>query len=201
MSIFSRHSKVIEANGEVMTVRTALGLINAALDEILAEQEGDFDGDTRFAVSWFEQRGTTEGPYGEADVPARAKNTAVHGLEEAGILVSRAGKVRLLSRGELPEGWDPAVDRRLTAWEVTQHLVKRLMAADGGEASAAALLRRVGGLGEPARELAYRLYTISERKGWAEEALGYNSLVIAWPEIARLASESQADPAQQVLRV
>jgi putative DNA methylase len=198
MAVFSRYAKVIEANGEPMTVRAALGLINQALDEILAEQEGDFDADTRFAVSWFEQHGTAEGPYGEADVLARAKNTAVRGLEEAGILVSRAGKVRLLGREELPEGWDPAADRRLTVWEVTQHLIQRLEI--GGETAAAALLRRVGGLGETARELAYRLFTICDRKGWAQDALGYNALVVAWPEIARLAAEPTG-PEQQALGV
>jgi len=199
MAIFSRYSKVIEANGDPMTVRAALGLINAALDEILAEQEGDFDADTRFAVSWFEQHGIGEGDYGQADVLARAKNTSVRGLEEAGILRSTRGKVQLLGRDALPEGWDPASDRRLTVWEVTQHLIRRLETQ--GESAAADLLRRVGGLGEIARELAYRLYVICERKGWAQEALGYNSLVVSWPEIARQASEQQTGQTQQTLRV
>lgn len=201
MAIFSRYAKVVEANGEPMTVRTALGLINQSLDEILAEQDGDFDGDTRFAVAWFEQRGTAEGPYGEADVLARAKNTAVRGLEEAGILVSSAGKVRLLQREELDPDWDPAADRRLTVWETTHHLVKRLLAEDGGEDDAAELLRRLAGFGEVARELAYRLYAISERKGWVQEALGYNALVVAWPELARRAAEQPAEPAQQALGI
>jgi putative DNA methylase len=184
MAVFSRYAKVVEADGSRMTVRTALGLINQALDEILAEQEGEFDADTRFAVTWFEQRGADEGPFGEADVLARAKNTSVRGLEEAGVLALRAGKVRLLARAEMPDGWDPATDRRATAWEAAQHLVRRL--EDEGEEAAAALLRRLGAdYGEQAKELAYRLYTICERKGWAQEALGYNALVIAWPEIAR----------------
>jgi putative DNA methylase len=124
MAIFSRYAKVVEADASPMTVRTALGLINQVLDEILAEQEGDFDADTRFAVTWFEQRGSREGPYGEADVLARAKNTSVTGMEAAGILRARAGKVRLLNRGELSSQWDPIQDRRLTVWEVTQHLKK-----------------------------------------------------------------------------
>ena len=199
MAIFSRYGKVIESDGSTMPVRTALSLINQALDEILAEQEADFDPDTRFAIAWFEARGTAEGPYGEADVLARAKNTAVGGLEEAGILVARAGKVRLLRRDELAEGWDPARDRRLTVWEITQHLIRHL--ETGGESSAAELLRAVGGLGDVARELAYRVYTICERKGWAQEALGYNALVVAWPEIARLAAEERTGPAQQTLGV
>lgn len=198
MAVFSRYAKVIEADGQPMTVRAALGLINQALDEILAEQEGDFDPDTRFAVTWFDQRGSEEGPFGEADVLARAKNTSVEGMERAGILVSRAGKVRLVRRNELDPAWDPATDRRLTMWEVAQHLIRRL--DEGGESSAAELLRRVGGLGEAARELAYRLYAICERKGWAQEAIGYNSLVVAWPEIARLAAGS-SEPTQESLEV
>jgi putative DNA methylase len=199
MAVFSRYARVLEADGSTMSVRTALGLINHALDEILAEQEGDFDADTRFAVSWFEHRGSGDGPYGEADVLARAKNTSVRGLEEAGILVSRGGRVRLLSREQFPEGWDPARDGRLTVWEVAQHLIHRL--ESGGEAAAAELLRRVGGVGEIGRQLAYRLYTICERKGWTQEAQGYNALVVSWPEIARLASEQPTGLAQQTLGV
>src|SRR4029078_12181716 len=115
-----------------MSIRAALGLINQVLDEILADQEGEFDSDTRFAITWFDQRGADEGPFGEADVLARAKNTSVEGMVDAGVLVSRAGKVRLLSRAELPDNWDPVADRRPTLWEAAQHLIKRL--EDGGEA-------------------------------------------------------------------
>jgi putative DNA methylase len=200
MAIFSRYARVVEADGSSMTVRTALALINQALDEILSEQEGDFDADTRFAVTWFEQRGTNDGPYGEADVLARAKNTSVTGMMEAGVLGSLAGKVRLLPREELPEDWDPLTDRRLTAWEATQHLTRRLEIS--GEAGAADLLRRLGGdYGEQAKELAYRLYVICERKGWAQEALGYNALVVAWPEIARQVAGTPEAEAQQQLEV
>ncbi|MGO9955543.1 MAG: DUF1156 domain-containing protein, partial [Solirubrobacteraceae bacterium] len=199
MAVFSKYAKVLEADGRPMTVRAALGLINHALDEILAEQEGDFDGDTRFAVTWFEQRGFEEGPYGEADVLARAKDTSVASLEEAGILVSRAGKVKLLRREELPDGWDPVTDRRPTVWEAAHHLARQLEV--GGESSAADLLGRLRGLGETARELAYRLYTTSERKGWAQEALAYNALVVAWPEIARRVAGTPEAEAQQVLEI
>lgn len=200
MAVFSRYAKVLEADGSTMTVRTALGLINQALDEILTEQEGDFDADTRFAVTWFEQRAFGEGAYGEADVLARAKNTSVEGMVDAGVLVSRAGKVRLLRRDELPDGWDPVSDRRPTAWEAAQHLTRRLSA--GGEDEAANLLRRLGGsYGEQARELAYRLFSICERRGWAEEALPYNSLVVAWPEIARRVAGTPEAEAQETLEV
>lgn len=191
MAVFSRYSKVVESDGSAMRVRTALQLINQTLDEVLAEQESEYDAETRWAVAWFDQYGLNEGAYGTAETLSKAKNTSVSGMDEAGITVSRAGKVRLLRRDELPEDWNPATDKRLTAWEVTQHLIRAL--DTGGETAAAALLARVGGMGDIARDLAYRLYTTSERKGWAQEALAYNSLVVAWPEIARLA----ATPAMQ----
>lgn len=106
-------------------------------------------------------------------------------LEEAGIITARAGKVRLVKRDELPLDWNPATDKRLTVWEVTQHLIHRL--DQGGESAAAALLPQLGGLAEVARDLAYRLYSTCERKKWAQEALAYNSLVVAWPELTKLA--------------
>ncbi len=200
MAIFSRYAGVIEAEGSAMAVRTALGLINQALDEILAEQEGDFDPDTRFAVTWFEQRGMEEGPYGDADVLARAKNTSVTGMAEAGVLAQRAGKVRLLSRAELPDEWDPVEDGRFTTWEATQHLTLRLETR--GEAAAAALLARLGGdFGERAKELAYRLFAICDRKGWAAEAIGYNALVVAWPEIAQQVAGTPEAEGQQALEL
>jgi putative DNA methylase len=199
MAVFSRYAKVLEADGAPMTVRSALALINQALDEILAEQEGDFDADTRFAVTWFEQRGFEEGSAGEAITLTQAKGTALNGLEAAGVVSARAGKVRLLRRDELPQDWDPVTDRRPTVWEAAQHLTHRLKM--GGEDAAADLLRRLGGLGETARELAYRLYATSERKGWAEEALAYNALVVAWPEIARRVAGTPEAEAQQVLEI
>jgi ribA/ribD-fused uncharacterized protein len=182
MAVFSRYSKVLEADGSAMRVRTALQLINQALDEVLAEQEGEYDAETRWAVAWFEQYGLEEGQYGVAETLSKAKNTAVERLVEAGILSARGGKVRLLRRDELADGWNPARQPRLTAWEVTQRLIKAL--EKEGEQGAAAVLDGVGGLGEIARDLAYRLYTTCERKGWAQEALAYNSLVVDWRDIA-----------------
>lgn len=186
MAIFSRYAQVLEAGGTPMRVRTALALINQTLDEVLAEQEGEFDADTRWALAWFEQFGLGAAPFGEAETLSKAKNTSVRGLEEAGILEARSGKVRLLKREELDGTWDPASDPRLTVWEVTQHLLRAL--EQDGEAGAAALLARVGPRGDAARDLAYRLYQICERQSRAQEALGYNSLVVAWPEIARFAA-------------
>ena len=186
MAIFSRYARVVEADGTPMTVRSALGLINQALDELLSEQESDFDADTRWALAWFDECGMEAGPFGKAETLSKAKNTAVNALVYAGFLEAKGNRVRLLDRSELPGTWDPATDTRLTIWEVTQHLIRAL--ETGGEEKAAEMLRQVGGLGETARELTYRLYVICERKKWAKEALAYNSLVVAWPEIARLAA-------------
>ena len=184
MGIFSQYARVVEADGSAMTVRTALGLINQILDETLSEQESDFDPDTRWALAWFEDTGMSPGAFGKAETLSKAKNTSINGLVTAGFLESKAGKVRLLDRSELSEGWDPAAGGRLTVWEVAHHLSRAL--DDGGERKAADVLRTVGGLGEAARDLAYRLYSICERKKWSKEALAYNSLVVAWPEIVRL---------------
>jgi putative DNA methylase len=193
MAVFSRYAKVIEADGSAMPVRTALALINQALDQVLAEQEGEFDADTRWTVAWFEQHGMQEGPYGDAETLSKAKDTSVQGLANDGLLESRGGKVRLRRRDELPADWDPRTDNRLTVWEVTQHLVRRL---EQGEEAAAQLLLQVGGMGETARDLAYRLYSICERKKWAQEALAYNSLVIAWPELTARAAQLPAEMVQ-----
>jgi len=198
MAVYTRYSQVLDAEGRPVPVREALTLINQTLDEALAEQEGDFDSDTRFSVAWFEQLGFTEGEFGLADVLARAKNTSVQGMKEAGLLDprSKGGKVRLLKPSELPEGWDPEQDPRLTVWESVHHLVRALEA--GGESAAAALVKKLGSKAEVARELAYRLYTVCERKKRAVEALSYNALVQSWPEITRLAREgAKSTPAQR----
>jgi putative DNA methylase len=187
MAVFSKYRKVIEADGSAMTVRSALQLINQVLDESLGAEEGQLDGDTRFAVTWFESYQYKQGPFGEADNLARARAVSVAGVEEAGVLKSAAGQVRLFTRPELPADWDPAEDKRLTVWEATQYLIKRL--EEEGEQAAAALLKDLGAtVAEQARNLAYRLYTICERKKWAEEARAYNGLVLAWPELEKLAA-------------
>lgn len=189
MAVFSRYAKVIEADGSPMRVRSALQLINQALGEVLSDQESEYDADTQWAVAWFDQFGMGEAPFGEAETLSKAKNTSVTGLVESRLLRAAKGKVQLIGREQLNADWDPTGDRQLTIWEVTQHLIARLKS--GGEQSAADLLRKVGGVGEIARDLAYRLYSIcsSPRKGWTEEAIAYNSLVVAWPEITRLAAE------------
>ena len=194
MAIFSRYTKIIETDGTAMKVRTALALINQALDEVLAEQEGDFDADTGWAVAWFDQFAFNEGPFGEAETLCKAKNTAISGLQQAGIVVSKAGRVRLLRVDELPEDWDPTTDKRLTIWEITHHLIRAL---NQSESVAATLLSRIGGAADVARELAYRLYSICERRKRSQEAQSYNALVLGWVEIARLSRERQVVPGAQ----
>jgi putative DNA methylase len=215
MAVFSRYKQVLEADGSSMRVRTALGIINQALDEFLAEQEGEYDGDTRWALAWYEQYGHEQGPFGVAETLSKAKNVSVEGLVEAGILEARAGKVRILKREELVKGnvsggmavptsvpmsvgpakdeWDPQKDKRATSWEACQHLIYLL--ENGGEQAAANLLAKLGSLSDTAHDLAYRLYTICERKGWAQEALGYNMLAVAWPRLREL-SRSKSQPEQ-----
>jgi putative DNA methylase len=195
VGVYTRYAKVLDAEGKPVSVREALALINQVLDEALAEQEGDFDAESRWAPAWFEQMGFDEGEYGVAETLSKAKNTSVTGLAEANILESKRGKVRLRRPEELPADWDPATAPRLIAWEVVHHLIRVL--ASGGESAAADLVARLGARAEPARELAYRLYTICERKKRATEALAYNGLVQSWPEILRLGQEGGARPAVQ----
>jgi putative DNA methylase len=185
MAAFTRFAAVRDNEGNPVTVRDALALINQVLDEALAEQEGDFDADSRWALAWFEQHGFGEGDFGDADTLARAKNTSVRGLSEAGVLRSSGGKVRLLRPSEMPADWDPAADARMSAWEIVHQLVRAL--GDGGAKDAARLVRSLGSAADAARELAYRLYSLSERKRRADDALAYNSLVQQWPDIADLA--------------
>lgn len=195
MAIFTRYAKVLDAEGKPLTVREALALINQTLDEALAEQEGDFDADSRWALTWFDQSGFDEGDYGVAEQLSKSKNTSVAGMVEAGILESKRGKVRLLKPDELPVDWDPIKDSRLTAWEIVHQLIRAL--ATGGEGAAAGLVAKLGAKAEVARELAYRLYTLCERKKRAVEALAYNGLVQSWPQILWLSREERKFGAEQ----
>lgn len=195
MAVFSQYAAVLENDGSPMRVRTALQLINQILDEFLTEQEGEFDGDTRWALTWFEQYQFEPGQYGDAETLSKAKNTSVQGMVDAGILEAKGGKVRLLKRSELKSDWNPNSDSRMPDWETAQYLIHELDLK--GEMGAAELLAKLGNRGEIARDLAYRLYSLCDRKGWAQEGIAYNSLVISWPEITRLASEfTQSQPVQ-----
>jgi putative DNA methylase len=190
MAVYTRYSKVLDAEGTPLQVRAALALINQQLDEALAEQEGDFDADTRWALTWFDQVGFAEGDFGTANTLAQAKNTGMDGLVESGIILSGRGKVRLLKPVEMPSDWNPAADRRLTVWEMVHQLVRALESS--GEGAASILVVKLGSKAETARELCYRLYTLCERKKRATEAMSYNGLVQSWPEITRLGNEKPA---------
>ena len=181
MAIFSQYAAVLEANGTPMRVKTALQLINRFL------AEDDFDHDTQFCLHWFENFGWATGKFGDANTLAQAKGTSVDGLRAAGVVKSGKGNLRLLRWAELPHEWSPATDTRLPVWEALHHLIRGLN--QDGESGAGALLARIPAKAEPMRALAYRLYTLSERKGLAEEARAYNELVNAWTAIEQAASE------------
>lgn len=191
MAIFTRYEKVLDSDGKPMSVRDALTLINLTLDEVLAHQEGDFDSDTRWAVTWFEQFGFAEGDYGIAETLSKAKNTSVEGIRLAGIGTHGKGKVRLFKPEELPSDWNPDDDKRLTVWDMVHHLIRTL---EQGEEVAAALLAQLGTRADIARELAYRLYSICERKKRSADAQRYNALVQSWPELVRLAQQAPPKP-------
>ena len=196
MAVFSNYSSVLEADGSPMRVRTALQIINAELDAYFTAQEGDLDADTRFCVLWFEQYGMREASFGDADVLARARDTSVEGIVESGILHARAGRVRLLSREEYPDEWDPTSDRRINTWECTQYLIRAL--DRGGETEVARLANQLSSEQvENARALAYRLFAICERKGWAQEAIAYNTLITSWTHIQEARTSSEVRDAQQ----
>ena len=195
MAVFTRYVSVLDAKGKALTVGEGLALINETLDTALAEQEGDFDADSRWALAWFEQYGFDEGEYGVAETLSKAKNTSVSGLMEGGIFDSRRGKVRLLKPDELPADWNPATDARLTGWETVHHLIRALNLGEVAASAMLAAIRQVSpAKADAAREFAYRLYSISERKKRAQDALGYNALVQAWPELLKLAQAVTAEP-------
>jgi putative DNA methylase len=190
MAVFTKYSKVLEADGSVMSVRAALVLINEALSRLGDPDSTETDDDTRWAVAWFEQHGFEAGDFGQAQVLAGAKNVGVNGLVEAGIVHSRAGKVRLMKREELhggdPASYDPGTDDNVSVWEALQHLVHRH--SEGGAAAAGALLRALPAMEDQIKDLAYRLYGVCERKKWAQEAMVYNALVAEWSDILAAAA-------------
>ena len=193
MAVYTRYSKVLDTDGSALSVRQALALINQTLDESLAEQEGEFDADSRFAMTWFEQYAFEPAEFGIANTLASARNVAVNGLVDAGILHSRAGKVRLLKREELHRGnplaWNPATDTNLSVWEAMQHMIHRH--TTGGASAAGELLRELGSKADHIKDLAYRLHGICSAKKWTQEQRVYNALVAEWADIV-LASQSSS---------
>ncbi|MBU2768213.1 DUF1156 domain-containing protein [Acidithiobacillus ferrivorans] len=191
MAIFSQYSAVLEADGTPMRVKTALQLINRFF------AEDDFDHDTQFCLSWFEQQGWATGKFGEADVLARAKGTSVGHLSESGMVDSSGGNLRLLKWAELPRDWPPDTHSKAPVWQALHQLIRALN--QDGETTAGALLARMPDQAEAIRALAYRLYTLCERKSWAEDARAYNELVAAWNGIEQAAGESGVVETQRPL--
>jgi putative DNA methylase len=188
MAVFSKYAAVLEADGSAMTVGSALRLINRFLED------DDFDADTQFCLRWFEQSTWNSGRFGDADQLARAKGTSVEGVKNAGVVSSGGGAVRLLKWSEYESAWDPRTDTRNPVWETLHHLIRALKQA--GEEEAGRLLALVGDKGESARQLAYRLYTLCERQGWAEDARIYNELITSWSGIEAAASTASTEPIQ-----
>ena len=187
MSVFSRYAGVIEADGTKMTVRSALARINEILDQVLNEQEGDFDAATRFAIAWYRSYGYTTGKFGDANSIANARNTSVETLEQDGVLTSRAGKVTLLKPGDLHDDYDVLEDNRTGAWEALHHLIRILDSAGvgpAGEFLARALTRTDGAVeADLIKELAFLLFAVAERNSWTKDALAFNTLATSWPDI------------------
>lgn len=189
MRVFSQYSKVIAANGSVMPVRDALVLINEVLGELLSEKGAELDATSRFALTWYEEYGYELGPYGKADILARAKVTSVDSVVKSGIAESRDGQVRLLRREELEKDWEPKEDKRRNDWKAVQHLIRML---EHSETKAAGLIWQLGGVADRALQLTYLLYAVCEEKDWSEEAVVYNGLVTVWPELVRLSGTPAA---------
>ncbi|WP_454697856.1 DUF1156 domain-containing protein [Arthrobacter humicola] len=201
MAVFSRYASVIESDGKPMTVRSALGRINEILDQVLNEQEGDFDPTSRFAISWYRQHGYSPGVFGEADSLARARNTSIETMVRDEILTSAAGRVALLKPSGLRADYDVVADAHTSAWEALHHLI-RLLETDGitaaGKFLAAAISRSDNAVdGELVKELAFLLFSLAEKNGWTKDAIAFNSLATAWPEIVEASRIAPARTSQQ----
>lgn len=187
MAVFSRYSAVLEPDGSKMSVRSALGRINEILDQVLNEQEGDFDPTSRFAIAWYRQHGYGIGTFGDANNLANARNTSVDEMDRGGILTSRAGRVQLLKPSDVSSDYDIQADPQTSNWEALHHAISRLE-SDGisaaGDFVRTALARQDGAVdGDLVKELAHLLFRIAESNGWTKDALSFNSLVTSWPEI------------------
>jgi putative DNA methylase len=188
MGVFSRYKAVLESDDSPMSVKTALQLINRELDEYLSGIQGEFDADTRFAITWFEQNGMSAGDYGTANNLATARGISVESVKHAGIIESSAGKVRILNRQELEQDWKPNEDKHLTIWECLQYLVQ-LHENEGLSDSTAIRLQQIGDKAEAVKDLAYCLYAIAaDKRKDAKEATAYNALIADWTELSRMAA-------------
>jgi putative DNA methylase len=196
MAIYSKYSSILESSGRKLTVRAALGLIHQIQAEVLDEQEDEFDSETRWAIAWFKQNGFNLGDFGDAEILFKAKLTSDSALQHNELIVSGEGKVRLKRPEELPEPWNPEQSRR-TVWGMAHHLIKIYYHDKAGDEAAALLLREFSTKGELARDLALRLFRISEKKGLLAEAQAYNALGLGWSELARLVQKIPPPAAEQ----
>lgn len=187
IAIFSKYKAVLNQDGSNMSVHDALVLINRAITDYLNPDSGSFDEDTLFCNDWFSQYGWSEASFGEADTLARAKGTSVEGVQQAGVVESGGGKVRLLKWTEYDADWDPKTDNRTPVWEACHQLIRALN--KNGESAAGYLLARMPERGEQIRQLAYHLYTLCERKKWADDARAYNELIASWHNIVSASNE------------
>jgi len=192
MAIFSRYARVNEPDGTPMRVRAALSLINQVLDEKLSQLEGNVSSDTRFCVEWFKQFGFDQGPFGTAETLSKGTDTSIAGLVRAGVVKSAAGKAKLLSVRDIPVFYDPEADDRTSEWEICLHLAKALSERGADDAALVmAAARRVPSVDlDDVKELAYLLYSIAEKKGWAETALLFNNLGTSWTDLEKLAQSA-----------
>ncbi|MHA7223089.1 DUF1156 domain-containing protein [Arthrobacter sp. RHLT1-20] len=201
MAVFSRYASVIEADGSAMTVRSALARINEILDQVLNEQEGDFDPTSRFAIAWYRQHGYSTGMFGEADNLARARNSSVDNMARDEILTSSAGKVALIKPSDLPDDYDVRIDHHTSGWAALHHLIRileRRGVSAAGSFLAEAVSRPDGAIdAELVKELAFLLYSVAEKNGWTKDALSFNSLATSWPEIVGASRTSGTPPAVQ----
>ena len=194
IGVYSRYKSVLEADGKPMSVRAALQIINQELDSFYNEQEGELDRESRFCVELFSQYAFNNIKFGDADILARAKNTSVQALADRGVMMAAKGQVRLLTREEIPEKVNSSEE---CTWLLTQQLA-RAMEKGGVKECAQIVMNIFGSNGENAKALAYRLYTICERKNWAQEGYAYNNLVVAWPDIQSMAAQMQAEKPVQL---
>lgn len=185
MGVFSRYRSVLEADGTEMTVRSALQIINEQVDAYFNEQIGSMDTESRFCVDLYLQKAYEDIPYGEAEILATAKGALIPKMVEHKVLYAKAGKVHLVKREQLPS---VVVLDEHNIWLLTQQLTFA-MEEGGIEACAQKVSSLYGSNAERAKDLAYRLYTVAEQKGWTSEAFAYNALVVSWPDIQSKAAE------------
>lgn len=188
MQIFSRYRAVLDQSGNPVALEQALRLINSALSEVLDEQEGELDPESRFAVRWWETHGWDLADFGEADKTARPLGISVDHVKRAQVAVSAGNKLQLLGVGNLDRTWMPSTDIKPTAWEAVHHLADRLVDG-GGELEAARLMANLGPLQDPAMSLTYRLHDVAARTGRTGDQERYNALINSWAELIRLSGD------------